>query len=120
MDKRTTRRRRRLQAADRARTTWADQDFGLSLRAKGGGRASLRWDIHPEPGLALLALPRLRAVLEQVETQLALQLRAEGDSWADVGFFLGLTGEAARRRYGPLEAAQANAAPDTPQASEGP
>jgi hypothetical protein len=59
-------------------------------------------------------------LLDQVETELALQLRAEGDSWADVGFFLGLTGEAARRRYGPLEASQGSAAPDTPEPAEGP
>lgn len=99
--KRSVRERRRL-VLDTARETATAEELGLTLEVK-RGRARLVWDIDPEGDLALLALPYVRQLLEDVETELVLAMRVEGASWSDLGFLLGTTGEAARKRFQPLE-----------------
>lgn len=50
-----------------------------------------------------MGLRPLRQLVDAIEREHVLGLRAVGVSWQDVGFFLGMTGEAARRRHAELE-----------------
>jgi hypothetical protein len=62
-------------------------------------------DFHPNPDAKippLMELSRLRYAQRQLEADIARQVaqaRAEGDSWHKIGRCLGITGEAARRRW---------------------
>lgn len=79
-----------------------DSVFGWDLKPyrSGVGRARLRWVIDRDPYSALVALPRVRSVLDGLEDVLVDELRADAFSWDDIGFALDVTGEAARKRHG--------------------
>jgi hypothetical protein len=103
-----SRKREERQAAVRhAVDHWGDHEFGISLeevRQGHGSRMRLRWLLDNDPYVVLMSLPYLRGLLDAVEREYVLALRVEADtSWEDLGFALGITGEAARRRHRPAE-----------------
>jgi len=104
MDERPTKRQRRAARAEQAHLLHADEVFGIRLHELASGRFQLKWTSDPAPDLALMAVPRLTTLLEAITVELVLECRAGGDSWSDVGFMLGVTGEAARSRFSGLEA----------------
>ena len=87
-----------------AREEWTDHEFGISLETMPSGRHRVRWQMDQDPTITLLGLSRLRGLLEVVEREYVLGLRQDGDSWDDIGWTLGITGEACRRRHAAAEA----------------
>jgi hypothetical protein len=105
MNGKASKRDRRRLAVGQAREVWADEEFGLSLDQAPSGRVRLRWDVDDDPGISLLAIERLRGLLDVITEESVLTMRSEGGSWADIGWYLGITGEACRHRYAVKEAA---------------
>lgn len=99
--------RSRKRAAERAgvdqiREIWSDTDYGVRLERvrRGRGQATrLVWDLDAEPVITLMALPVVRSLLDSIEREYVLGERAIGTSWDDIGYLLGGSGEAARRRH---------------------
>lgn len=87
------------------RETWADGEFGIRLETYGTGRTRLSWSIDRDPAVALVGVERVRALLVELEEEIVLQLRAEGESWDDIGVLMDRTGEAVRRRFGQADSA---------------
>ena len=101
MGKRTRQAKRRA-ALDNARVEWRDHEYGISLetiRLGHGERARLRWLLDPDPMVVLLSLGAMRKVLHEVEGQYVRACRQDGASWEELGWALGVTGEAVRRRH---------------------
>jgi len=98
-------RKREARAAgvEALREVWADREYGVTLSQSRGGQLRLSWVIDSHEEIALLGLSTVRGLVDEVERENVLALRAVGVSWADIGFFLGMTGEAARRRHGQVE-----------------
>lgn len=88
---------------DSLREVWADRDFGVSLAQSRGGQLRLTWIIDSHEEVVLMSLDTVRRFVDEVEREHVLALRAVGVSWADLGYFLGMTGEAARRRHSALQ-----------------
>lgn len=78
-----------------------DETFGISLRPLKSAEwfARVRWYVDRDPFQALIALSRLRQTLSGVEHELVHGCREAALSWDDIGFALGVTGEAVRKRY---------------------
>jgi hypothetical protein len=110
MGGRQTKRQRRSEGVGHQREVWSDHDFGLSLKMNNYGRALVTWRPDREVSIALLGLERVRGLLSELEREWVLQLRESGASWDDVGMFLAITGEAARRRHGAADREVADAA----------
>lgn len=100
--KASKRERRRLEV-EHAQQVWEDRDFGLRLDQQASGRAVFRWTMDLDPALALMAVERVRAFVDQAEEEFVLALRAGGESWSDIGLLLSITGERARQKFGPAE-----------------
>lgn len=81
--------------------TLSDSVYGYELRPlRAAGRARLRWVVDAEPFYALMGLQALQQkVLGPLEVALVADCRADGLSWDDVGFALGITGEGARKKH---------------------
>lgn len=81
----------------------ADPVFGIDVdRWRGHGQYALRvrWLVERDPFYGLLGLTRLREhTLPALEINLVTDARGQGYSWADIGFALDVTGEAARKRF---------------------
>lgn len=109
----TVKKRRKAQArvaAEQRRTVFRDEEFGIRLErdSPSGGRDRLRvvWQVDAQPFLALMALDRLRkGTLHALEESLVSECRIDGLSWDDIGFFLGISGTAARKRWPGVDAA---------------
>lgn len=98
--KKRGRRRERIAAAH---VEWADEDFGLSLerdRRGGGDRLQVIWRLNPDPVLSLMAVPHVLQLVAELEREWVLVQREAGDSWDDIGWCLGISGETLRRRHG--------------------
>lgn len=96
---RLSKRDRRRAAAENMREVWSDEDFGLRLEVSERGRTRVSWSLDPDPAMSCLALPRFRALLDEIEREAVLELRVAGDSWDEIGWFLGINGESVRRRH---------------------
>lgn len=105
MSGRASKRQRRREAVSTARGTWEDDAFGIRVEGMSGGRARLTWTTDRDLSIAAMALERVRRVVSGLESEIVLGLRIEGESWDDIGFLLGKTGEAVRLAHGPTEAA---------------
>lgn len=87
-----------------ARETWREEEFGLTVAEK-RGRARLTWDVDRDPFIALMSLDRLRSVvLPQLEAELVVQLRLSGVAWEEIGWALGTSGEAVRKKHARADA----------------
>lgn len=74
-------------------------EYGIALAEKRSGLV-VEWSVGWEPYSALIALAHLRDVtLSTIERDLVATLRNAGVSWDSIGFALGISGEAARRRF---------------------
>lgn len=84
----------------------ADPVFGIDVapwRGHGQYRLRVKWLVDRDPFHALMALTRLRKLhLSAVEQTLVTEARDAGVSWEDIGFALGVSGEAARKRLAQL------------------
>lgn len=78
-----------------------DSVLGIRLDTVESGvwRGRLRWSVDREPVYALVALGRVRGLLDFLEVGLVDELRADDVSWEDIGGLLGVSGEAARKRH---------------------
>lgn len=90
------------QRADKIRNAqevWRDQDYGIAIsETRRGGR--LTWSIDRDSFVALMALHQLRdVVLDQVERDLVVMLRAGGVAWDEIGWALGLSRQAVQKRH---------------------
>ena len=99
------RRQERRRTALQAREAWRDENFGIrvlatDLRAE---YCRLEWRVDSEPVVALLAAPHVRALVDALETHAVRELRRQGESWDDLGVFLDMTAEGARRKFGHVE-----------------
>lgn len=95
----------RRHRALRAREAWSDERFGVRVLApdRRGEYCRLEWRVDAEPVVALLAAPHVRAVVDALEVHAVRELRRQGESWDDLGAFLALTAEGARRKFGLAE-----------------
>lgn len=101
MSKRTYRQKRRA-AVEQSRVEWSNREYGVALetiRQGHGERVRLRWVLDPDPFVVLLSLGTVRQLLDQVEAEAVSGSRQDGASWEELGWALGLTGEAVRRRH---------------------
>lgn len=82
-----------------AQEVWKDQDYGITIsQSRRGSR--LTWDIDREHFVALMGLHQLRGqVLESLERQLVIQLRAAAMPWDEIGWALGVSRDAVRKRH---------------------
>ncbi len=99
------RRQERRRTALQAREAWRDENFGIrvlatDLRAE---YCRLEWRVDSEPVVALLAAPHVRAMVDALEMHAVRELRRQGESWDDLGVFLDMTAEGARRKFGHVE-----------------
>ena len=96
-------RRKQLRQARRtkiehARDVGSQAEFGLTITERRSG-LRVQWDVDRDSFVALLALHRLRdGLLAQLEQELVAGLRLQGVSWEEIGWALGVSGEAARKR----------------------
>lgn len=96
-------RKRRSEARAAAREVYGAGELGLQLTQRPNGRLRLQWDVDADPSMALFAVGHVHALVDLVVHELVLALREEGESWADIGELLDITGEAARRRWYELD-----------------
>jgi len=82
-----------------AQEVWKDQDYGITISETRRG-ARLTWDIDREHFVALMALHQLRGqVLERLESELVTELRAAAIAWDEIGWALGVSRDAVRKRH---------------------
>lgn len=98
--KKRTHRERRRERVENLHASAELSDFGIRYERQASGREVVRWWLDRDPYLALLALPYVRQLLDEVERSLVISLREQGFSWEELGWSLNITGEAARRRHG--------------------
>lgn len=78
---------------------WKDEDYGIGIRETRRG-ARLTWDIDREQIVALMGLHQLRGqVLARIESELVIGLRADGMPWEEIGWALGISRDAVRKRH---------------------
>lgn len=104
-------RERRRAGVVAMREQWSDPEFGLQIDSYANGRTRVTWSVDREPSMALLGLGRLRSLVNELEEELVLSLRMDGESWDEIGWLLDRTGEAVRRRYAAAESAYRAALP---------
>lgn len=63
-------------------------------------RAALEQDENPDPREGLRECAARRSRLEQDQSALVRRARVEGLSWAEIAFALGISRQAAHRKYG--------------------
>jgi hypothetical protein len=71
-------------------------------------------DAEPDALSRLVAIQRLRTALTAVENETVRAARADGASWARVGAQLGISKQAANKRFGAIQDAARQAPTDTP------
>jgi len=82
-----------------AQEVWKDKDYGITFVETRRG-ARLTWDIDRERFVALMGLHQLRdEVLASLERQLVVQLRGAGIAWDEIGWALGISRDAVRKRH---------------------
>jgi hypothetical protein len=91
--------RQRAEKIRHAQEVWKDQEYGISVsETRRGGR--LTWDIDREQFVALMGLHQLRGhVLAGMEHDLVIGLRAAAIPWDEIGWALGISRDAVRKRH---------------------
>ena len=74
-------------------------DTEIDLAADGVARAAVDDLTRGSGGRRLEAASRLRQAAEALVTELVVQARNEGATWADIGEALGVSTQAAHQRY---------------------
>ncbi len=78
---------------------WKDQDYGIVISGTRRG-ARVTWDIDREQFVALMGLHQLRdQVLARMEGDLVVGLRAAAIPWDEIGWALGISRDAVRKRH---------------------
>lgn len=93
------RRRRRRQAT---KILEHDPAYGVTVREK-RGRLTLEWLVSNDPLVALLSVRGAQASLDALMLQSVFRARSEGDSWQLIGSCLGISRQAAQKRYGAID-----------------
>ena len=81
-----------------AQEVWKDQDYGIKIEETRRG-LRLTWDQDRESFTALMALNHLRRLLVELEDELVVTLRIQGLPWDEIGWALGISRDAARKRH---------------------
>jgi len=82
-----------------AQEVWRDEDYGITISQPRRG-ARLTWDVNRDAFTGLMALHQLRdVVLERVESEMVVALRAQGVAWDEIGWALGLSRQAVQKRH---------------------
>jgi len=90
---------RRLDKVRQAQAVWKDKDYGITISETRRG-LRLVWDQARDPFAGLLALDYLRrGILQELESELVVTLRAEGLAWDEIGWALGISRDAVRKRH---------------------
>ena len=74
-------------------------DTEIDLAADGVARAAVDDLVRGAGGRRLEAANRLRHAADALVTELVIQARTEGATWADIGEALGVSTQAAHQRY---------------------
>jgi hypothetical protein len=98
----TNRARVKQQRAEKIRhaeEVWKDEDFGITISETRQG-LRLTWNQDRETFTALMALNHLRrAVLAGLEGELVVTMRSQGIAWDEIGWALGISRDAVRKRH---------------------
>jgi hypothetical protein len=90
---------RRAEKIRLAQEVWKDEDYGIKIAETRHG-ARLTWDVDQDSFVALMALHQLGdVVLARMESDIVTVLRGEGVAWDEIGWALGITGQAAKKRH---------------------
>ena len=90
---------RRQEKIRQAQEVWKDEDYGIKISETRRG-LRLVWDQDRDPLVGLLSLDYLRrTMLAQLESELVVTLRAEGLAWDEIGWALGVSRDAVRKRH---------------------
>ena len=90
---------RRLDKLRQVQDVWKDEDYGIKISETRRG-LRLVWDQPREAFEGLLSLDYLRrGVMQQLESELVVTLRAEGLAWDEIGWALGISRDAVRKRH---------------------
>lgn len=80
-------------------TRWAEEaEYGIRIDTI-RSRVRLTWDVDSDSAMGLIACKRFQAIVEDYELELVAELRVMRFTWAEVGQMVGLTEDAARKRY---------------------
>lgn len=91
--------RQRAKKIRHLQEVWKDQDYGIAVSETRRG-ARLTWEIDREQFVALMGLHQLRGqVLARIEGDLVIGLRAAGIPWDEIGWALGISRDAVRKRH---------------------
>lgn len=95
-----TKRQRRRESIEAASEVLEDHELGVRVELTPRGGYLVQWRSKAHPVDQLMGLERVRAALADIEQEVVLAARvAEGFSWEEIGWCLGITAEAARRRH---------------------
>jgi len=90
---------RRAEKIRLAQEVWKDEDYGIKIAETRQG-ARLTWDVDRDTFVALMALHQLRgSVLARMESDIVIGLRGGDVAWDEIGWALGITGQAAKKRH---------------------
>lgn len=90
---------RRREGLATARESGSDEGFGIKLGTGRADRMQVTWSMDHDPFLALMGLGRLREYLSAFEVELVAKCRYQsGLSWDEIGWAVGVSGEALRKR----------------------
>lgn len=90
---------RRLEKLREVQAVWQDADYGIKISETRRG-LRLVWDQDRDPLVGLLSLDYLRRrMLAQLESELVVTLRSEGLAWDEIGWALGISRDAVRKRH---------------------
>jgi len=99
---RTTHRARvkqqRAEKIRHAEEVWKDEDYGITLEETRRG-LKLTWNQDHDSFGALMGLHQLRRLLVQVEDELVVTMRSQGIAWDEIGWALGISRDAVRKRH---------------------
>jgi hypothetical protein len=102
----TSRAARRREVNKLKRAGYVDREFGISVVADGHGRMRLTLTLTRDAFASLMALRRLELLVEQsLLPEIVTLARAQGLTWAEIGFAIDVTRQAAHKRYGHLDGA---------------
>lgn len=99
----TRRRERKLPIVSRGQGTSGSRtqraDVEIDLAADAVARAGVGDLIHGDADRSLEAANRLRRAADALVTELVLEARAAGETWAEIGETLGVSTQAAHQKY---------------------
>jgi DNA-directed RNA polymerase specialized sigma24 family protein len=99
-----TKRERRRQVVETRSEVLDDRELGVRVELTARGGYLVQWRSGTSSIDQLLGIERVRTALDDIEREVVLACRiAEGYSWEELGWCLGLTAEAVRRRYAGAE-----------------